>query len=217
MTSEFIVELPFRKERTEPVSRLVPYASMFSAQSYPADLFDAEREYRDMNKDEGKEREGRTQQFMRSYEWERILTITGYSEQKCLLQETLAELPEADVPRGLVSVRTIDDSPSHQAEVVICDLVRIDTPGFMVEDERLAVMTTNHTTSNAWEKEKELLFYTNIPGITSYKEPKGTTSTFLKRENTMREIMSSLDKTQLEKLWKLRELTSLDKGQIQEL
>lgn len=51
-------------------------------------------------------------------------------------------LPEAELPRGLVSVRTIDDSPSHQAEVVICDLVRTEKPGFLIEDERLAVMTT---------------------------------------------------------------------------
>lgn len=54
----------------------------------------------------------------------------------------MPELPEAEVLLGLVSVRTIDDSPSHEAEVVICGMVRTDKPGFMVEDERLAVMTT---------------------------------------------------------------------------
>ncbi|KAJ4857723.1 hypothetical protein T069G_08620 [Trichoderma breve] len=42
--------------------------------------------------------------------------------QKRLLEQKIAELPEAEVPRGLVSVRTIDDSPSHQAEFDICDV-----------------------------------------------------------------------------------------------
>ncbi|KAK0756997.1 hypothetical protein N5P37_010522 [Trichoderma harzianum] len=57
-------------------------------------------------------------------------------------RQKIAELPEAKVPRGLVSVRTIDDSPSHQAESVICNLVPNSGPGFLIEHQRLAVMTT---------------------------------------------------------------------------
>lgn len=78
-----------------------------------------------------------------NYAWGRILVITGYKQQKRLLEQKIAELPEAEVPRGLVSVRTIDDSPSHQAEFVICDLVRTSGPGFLIENPRLAVMTTH--------------------------------------------------------------------------
>ncbi|KKO98317.1 hypothetical protein THAR02_09581 [Trichoderma harzianum] len=76
------------------------------------------------------------------YAWGRILLITGYKQQKCLLEQKIAELPEDKVPRGLVSVRTIDDSPGHQAEFVFCDLVRTSGPGFLIEHQRLAVMTT---------------------------------------------------------------------------
>ncbi|KAL6789853.1 hypothetical protein J3E68DRAFT_88244 [Trichoderma sp. SZMC 28012] len=56
-----------------------------------------------------------------NYAWGRILVITGYKQQKRLLEQKIAELPEAEVPRGLVSMRTIDDSPSRQAEFVICE------------------------------------------------------------------------------------------------
>ncbi|KAK4072485.1 hypothetical protein Trihar35433_4549 [Trichoderma harzianum] len=116
---------------------------MFSTKSYMDDRFDTERYKSKKGKDKAQDREDREeriQQFLRTYEWGRILIVTGYSEQKRLLLETLAELPEAEVPPGLVSVRTINDSPSHEAEVVICDMVRTDKPGFMVEDVRLAVM-----------------------------------------------------------------------------
>ncbi|KAK4061335.1 hypothetical protein Trihar35433_9662 [Trichoderma harzianum] len=69
---------------------------------------------------------------------ELMQVITGYKQQKILLEQKIAELPEAKVPRGLVSVRTIDDSPSHQAEFVICDLVRNSGPRFLIEHQRLA-------------------------------------------------------------------------------
>lgn len=77
-----------------------------------------------------------------TYAWGNILVITGYKQQKLLLDEKLSKLSSAEIPRGIVSVRTIDDSPSHQAEVVICDLVRSNGPGFLSDLKRLAVMTT---------------------------------------------------------------------------
>ncbi|KKP07282.1 hypothetical protein THAR02_00606 [Trichoderma harzianum] len=121
----------------ELVSRLVASAALFSAQSYLDDRFhdrfNAGRQYK--GKDKGKEKE---------------------HEQKHLLEETLAKLSEAEVPHGLVDVRTIDESPSHQAEVIIYDLVQTDKPGFVVEDERLTVMTTRAqvqapSSSYVWE------------------------------------------------------------------
>ncbi|KAL5094198.1 hypothetical protein Trisim1_008304 [Trichoderma cf. simile WF8] len=109
----------------ELVSRLAASAPMSSAKSYMDYRFDTERytgkkgkgKDQDCEKRE-KDREERIQQFLRTYEWGRILIVTGYSEQKRLLLETLAELPEAEVPPGLVSVQTIDDSPSREAEVI---------------------------------------------------------------------------------------------------
>ncbi|KAL7793408.1 hypothetical protein V8C43DRAFT_322015 [Trichoderma afarasin] len=77
-----------------------------------------------------------------TYAWGKILVITGYKQQKFLLEEKLSKLSSAEIPRGIVSVRTIDDSPSHQAEVVICHLARLNGPGFLRDLKRLAVMTT---------------------------------------------------------------------------
>lgn len=45
-------------------------------------------------------------------------------------------LSEAELPRGLVEVRTIDDSPSHEAELVIVDLVRTEAAGFLADPNR---------------------------------------------------------------------------------
>ncbi|KAK0758566.1 hypothetical protein N5P37_008965 [Trichoderma harzianum] len=70
----------------------------------------------------------------------KILVITGYKQKKILLEEKLSKLSSAEIPRGIVSVRTIDDSPSHQAEVVICHLARSNGPGFLSDLKRLAVM-----------------------------------------------------------------------------
>ncbi|KAK4072487.1 hypothetical protein Trihar35433_4551 [Trichoderma harzianum] len=77
-----------------------------------------------------------------TYPWGKIPVITGYKQQKLLLEEKLSKLSSAEIPRGIVSVRTIDDSPSHQAEVVICDLARSDGPGSLSDLKRLAIMTT---------------------------------------------------------------------------
>ncbi|KAM0459714.1 hypothetical protein ACHAPV_005428 [Trichoderma viride] len=41
-----------------------------------------------------------------------VKSMTGYSEQKHLLEEKLAMIPYAKLPPDL-SVQTIDDSPSH--------------------------------------------------------------------------------------------------------
>ncbi|KAL7937088.1 AAA domain-containing protein [Trichoderma chlorosporum] len=72
----------------------------------------------------------------------KILIITGYSQQKRLIRRMLDTLSETECPPGMVSVRTIDDSPSHEDDVVICDIVRSEGPGFLREMSRLCVMTT---------------------------------------------------------------------------
>ncbi|KAL6403873.1 MFS monocarboxylate transporter [Ilyonectria robusta] len=47
-----------------------------------------------------------------------VLVLTGYRQQKYEYNAQLAQLCSAKVPEGCVSVRTIDDSSSHEADVV---------------------------------------------------------------------------------------------------
>lgn len=70
------------------------------------------------------------------------LVIVGYSAQKNEWDGVMRELSPAEVPLDRVEVRTIDDSPSHEADLVICDLTRTEKPGFLKERERLAVLAT---------------------------------------------------------------------------
>ncbi|KAI1009130.1 hypothetical protein LB504_003586, partial [Fusarium proliferatum] len=51
-----------------------------------------------------------------------VLILAPYKEQKRLYDLLLRQLTEAEVPKDLVEVRTVDDSPSHEADVVILDL-----------------------------------------------------------------------------------------------
>ncbi|KAL6411469.1 MFS monocarboxylate transporter [Ilyonectria robusta] len=70
------------------------------------------------------------------------LVIVGYSAQKNEWEGLMSELSPAEVPLDRVEVRTIDDSPGHEADLVICDLTRTDKAGFLHERERLAVLST---------------------------------------------------------------------------
>lgn len=117
------------------VCRVAASAPLFAANDYMANPFDDES----VNADQ-------TQEVINSYSWGKILIISAYSEQKRILEEKLLEVPHAELPPNLWSVRTIDDSPSHQAEIVICDFVRTEKPGFLTANERLAVLTTNGIT-----------------------------------------------------------------------
>lgn len=69
-----------------------------------------------------------------------LLVIVGYSAQKNEWEGRLRELSPAGVPLHRVKVRTIDDSPSHEADIVICDLTRTDKAGFLDDKERLTVV-----------------------------------------------------------------------------
>ncbi|KLP18705.1 hypothetical protein CEK26_008549 [Fusarium fujikuroi] len=71
-----------------------------------------------------------------------VLILTPYKEQKRLYDLLLRQLTEAEVPKDLVEVRTVDDSPSHEADVVILDLARTVKKGFVNEAPRMNVATT---------------------------------------------------------------------------
>ncbi|KAF5639095.1 hypothetical protein F25303_7461 [Fusarium sp. NRRL 25303] len=71
-----------------------------------------------------------------------VLILTPYKEQKRLYDFLLRQLTRTEVPEDLVEVRTVDDSPSHEADVVILDLVRTVKKSFINEAPRVNVATT---------------------------------------------------------------------------
>ncbi|KAL6824478.1 hypothetical protein J3E69DRAFT_356149 [Trichoderma sp. SZMC 28015] len=96
------------------ISRLATSAPLFLAKSYMTDLFDQPVAVYNLTRGCSKSSQSRL--------FYPPLGGVSRPENERLLEQKIAELPEAEVPRGLVSVRTIDESPSHQAEFVICDL-----------------------------------------------------------------------------------------------
>ncbi|PNP79694.1 hypothetical protein FNYG_07040 [Fusarium nygamai] len=71
-----------------------------------------------------------------------VLILTPYKGQRRVYDLLLKQLTEAEVPKTLVEVRTVDDSPSHEADVVILDLVRTVKKGFIREAPRMNAATT---------------------------------------------------------------------------
>ncbi|KAF5615140.1 hypothetical protein F52700_13529 [Fusarium sp. NRRL 52700] len=71
-----------------------------------------------------------------------VLILTPYKEQKYTYELLLRQLTKAEVPKDLVEVRTVDDSPSHEADVIIFDLVRTVKKGFINESPRMNVAMT---------------------------------------------------------------------------
>ncbi|KAF5703994.1 hypothetical protein FMUND_12753 [Fusarium mundagurra] len=71
-----------------------------------------------------------------------VLILTPYKGQRRVYDLLLKQLTKAEVPKTLVEVRTVDDSPSHEADVVILDLVRTVKKGFIHEAPRMNVATT---------------------------------------------------------------------------
>ncbi|UPK96887.1 hypothetical protein LCI18_007822 [Fusarium solani-melongenae] len=65
-----------------------------------------------------------------------VLIITHYAVQ------LLREMSVAEIPKELVDVRTVDDSPRHEADIVIIDTVHTTSEGFTGDPERMAVMMT---------------------------------------------------------------------------
>ncbi|EWZ37539.1 hypothetical protein FOZG_09528 [Fusarium oxysporum Fo47] len=68
-----------------------------------------------------------------------VLILTPYKAQRRMYDLLLLELTEAEVPKTLVEVRTIDDSPSHEADIIILDWVRTVKKGFIADSHRMAV------------------------------------------------------------------------------
>lgn len=68
-----------------------------------------------------------------------VLIIAPYSVQKNYYDLLLRELTEAEIPKSLVEVRTVDDSPSHEADIVIVDWVRTNNRGFIADPKRMCV------------------------------------------------------------------------------
>ncbi|KAG5817567.1 hypothetical protein H9Q74_005521 [Fusarium xylarioides] len=69
-----------------------------------------------------------------------VLIITSYKAQKNMYQGLLEQVNEAEMPKELVDVRTIDESPSFEADVVFACLVRTGKRiGHINDDKRLNV------------------------------------------------------------------------------
>ncbi|KAM3542603.1 hypothetical protein ARSEF1564_004523 [Beauveria bassiana] len=72
----------------------------------------------------------------------KVLIITGYSVQAAAMRYMVNKISRNCVPEGAIQVRTIDDSPSHEAELVIVDFPRISGVGFLDERRRVNVACT---------------------------------------------------------------------------
>ncbi|KAH6968675.1 P-loop containing nucleoside triphosphate hydrolase protein [Fusarium avenaceum] len=68
-----------------------------------------------------------------------VLIITPYSVQKNYYDILLSGLTAAEIPKSLVEVRTVDSSPSHEADIVIVDWVRTNNRGFIADPKRMCV------------------------------------------------------------------------------
>ncbi|PHH73247.1 hypothetical protein CDD80_3938 [Ophiocordyceps camponoti-rufipedis] len=71
-----------------------------------------------------------------------VMIVCGYAQQKAVYQGLIAAIPASQIPPGRLTVRTIDDSQGHEASVVIVDLVRTESCGFLNDTTRLVVATT---------------------------------------------------------------------------
>ncbi|KAF5678397.1 hypothetical protein FDENT_8973 [Fusarium denticulatum] len=69
-----------------------------------------------------------------------VLILTPYKGHRRVYDILLKQLTEAEVPKTLVEVQTVNDLPSHEADVVILDLVR--TVKNIAEAPRMNVDTT---------------------------------------------------------------------------
>ncbi|OAA62368.1 MFS monocarboxylate transporter [Cordyceps fumosorosea ARSEF 2679] len=72
----------------------------------------------------------------------KILIITGYSVQAAEMKHPVSKIGQHCVPEGALQVRTVDDSPSHEAEIVIVDFPRKSKVGFLDEPRRVNVACT---------------------------------------------------------------------------
>ncbi|KAJ4199600.1 hypothetical protein NW767_008023 [Fusarium falciforme] len=71
-----------------------------------------------------------------------VLILAPYSVQKSAYDLSLRGMSVAEIPKDLVDVRTVDDSPGHEADIVIIDCVCVSRLGFVGNAHRMAVMMT---------------------------------------------------------------------------
>lgn len=80
----------------------------------------------------------------------RILILVAYAAQKVQVLSFLKRISPHELDKSRISVRTIDDSPSHEAEIVVVDLVRTEAIGFLGEPARLKVAATRAQLGTIW-------------------------------------------------------------------
>ncbi|KAJ2967465.1 hypothetical protein NQ176_g9647 [Zarea fungicola] len=80
----------------------------------------------------------------------RILILVAYSAHVAKVQYFLKKVSDHEVDKSRITVRSIGDSPSHEAEIVIVDLVRTESPGFLTEPARLKVAATRAQLGTVW-------------------------------------------------------------------
>ncbi|TQV92299.1 MFS monocarboxylate transporter [Cordyceps javanica] len=86
----------------------------------------------------------------------RILILVAYAPQKVQVLSCLKKISAHEVDKSRISVRTIDDSPSHEAEIAIVDLVRTGRIGFLAEPARLKVAATRAQLGTIWVSNREI-------------------------------------------------------------
>ncbi|KAJ2978611.1 hypothetical protein NQ176_g3718 [Zarea fungicola] len=65
----------------------------------------------------------------------KILIVSGYKVQAHEMRAMAEELKTHAIPEGIIDIRTVDDSPSFEAEVVIYDLPRSSHVSFLGNPE----------------------------------------------------------------------------------
>ncbi|OAA59400.1 MFS monocarboxylate transporter [Cordyceps fumosorosea ARSEF 2679] len=85
-----------------------------------------------------------------------VLILVAYGSQKMQVLRCLKKISAHEVDKSRISVRTIDDSPSHEVEIAIVDLVRSDGIGFLAEPARLKVAATRAQLGTIWVGCREL-------------------------------------------------------------
>lgn len=80
----------------------------------------------------------------------RIQILVGYAAQVPKVQYFLRKVSDLEVDKSRITVRSIDDAPSHEAEIVIVDLVRTKSAGFLAEPARLKVAATRAKLGTIW-------------------------------------------------------------------
>ncbi|UPK98563.1 hypothetical protein LCI18_009498 [Fusarium solani-melongenae] len=83
-----------------------------------------------------------TQMLVDIYRSETLMDARDAKLMESAYDLLLRGMGVAEIPKDMVDVRTVDDSPSHKADIVIIDYVRVSRLGFVGNAHRMAVMMT---------------------------------------------------------------------------